>query len=152
MNYMDNCIKYSGMAQKCLNLAGQLAASLGHATVTTGHVLIAMLIERTSKAYIVLESVGVSEYDAKSELLALRPKVGREVTATAFDPELETALEKTKDFCKNEQGSEIETQHILLGMLSFEGSIAKKILQRLGYDPDIVIEETKVNGSFFSQM
>lgn len=132
----------SPKAQECLGIAAREAARRGHSTVDTGHFLLSCFIHGPSRAYIVLESIGIPEYDVKKELQRLRPSVGQNVAHPVLAEDMKRALSIAEALSRKKGQERIEEHHILIGILSSSEFEAVKILKNLGYDPALVAEES----------
>jgi ATP-dependent Clp protease ATP-binding subunit ClpA len=139
---------YSKKAETCLALARQEAISRGQSTFDTGHVLLAFFLDGASRAFIVLESVGVPGYDVKKYLEKMKPRVGLKVSDAVPTANLAKALEKARQLCRDRGEEAVGEHHILMGILSSRDYTAWKIIKGLGFDPELVIEESEGRPNF----
>lgn len=95
-----------------------------------------------SRAFIILDSIGVPKYDVKQELERLCPKIGQRVDAPGQTEELKRVMERAAKIAENEEAEEVGGHHILSAMASDENSIGFKILLNLEIDPALVVKES----------
>ncbi|MBP8614487.1 MAG: ATP-dependent Clp protease ATP-binding subunit [Firmicutes bacterium] len=138
---MNGKQRYTERAMRVLNWAQEEARSRGAQAMDTEHILLGLLKERGSVALSILESMGITPDEIRSEIEALseaKPPV----------PSIEAITETAKNVLTllGEEAaalghSYIGTEHILLALLREGGGIAYEVLTGLGADYDTVREE-----------
>ena len=128
--------KFSPRAESVLRLAQEAAAELGHSYVGSEHLLIGLLREEGGNAYGALEELGVSE-DLVREVLVRQVGTGTagEQTEQGLTAHACNVIERATGEMMRQKQSEIETEHLLVGILQENGSTALRILRTLGVDP-----------------
>lgn len=125
--------RYSEAAQRLVNVAGTEARQLGHAHIGTEHLLLGLLIDRHNALATALP--------AGTTLHVVRRKVSEAVGANGaepgqellFTPRARRALERASRFSLQRHATQVEADHVLLGVLDVEGR-AGQVLRGLGVD------------------
>lgn len=133
--------QFTDRAKICLDLANQIAQKLGHSTVDTGHMLLAIMRDSASKAYIVLESMGIQEYDIETELKTLRSPIGRFIEIVSYSDDMIKALDMAEKFAIESGREKISPENILRSILSSEDFPAYRIIKNLGFPHELIISE-----------
>jgi ATP-dependent Clp protease ATP-binding subunit ClpA len=135
--------RFTDRARKTLGFARQAAVDVGSSTLGTEHILQGLVRERTGVASNVLRNLDVSSEAVRRELrlLCVPPKPALPVGQMPFTHRalrlLQLAAEESADLCH----SYIGTEHLLLGCLRVDGSVATRVLWNLGLRLDEVREE-----------
>ncbi|HBE19800.1 MAG TPA: ATP-dependent Clp protease ATP-binding subunit ClpC [Cyanobacteria bacterium UBA11149] len=122
---------------KAIMLAQEEARRLGHNLVGTEQILLGLISEGTSIAAILLKELGVT-LETTRKLVAQIIGRGSGVVPVEipFTPKakrlFETAFQEARQLANNYIGPE----HLFLAILQDQDSVAGKVLQHLGVDPD----------------
>lgn len=120
--------------RRALQVAGDEAAALHHEYIGPEHILLALLRDRESAAVAVLVALGC-DIDGIRTTIESIVKPG---TATApagvrpFTSRVKQALEFTMRAARDDSNSSVGTQHLLVGLLREEESIAAQVLVNAG--------------------
>lgn len=136
---------FSHSAKTCLEESEKLAVQLGHTQLDTAHVLLALIGCFASKAFIVLESLGVSSYDVGKELKSIHPPIGQFVKNLEPSEELFSAIEKASRMARERGLDHITPEDLLVAILSSEEFTAYKVISNLEFQPEAIISETISN-------
>lgn len=128
-----NGLVFSKESRRALTLAQECARELGHGYVGTEHLLVGLMrAEGSAKGLLVLS--GLTEEDVSAALIGC---VGRGFSGDPIQgltlharAAVETAAE-----CARERGGEVETTHLLLGLLKEENCTAVHVLRAAKVDP-----------------
>ncbi|MBE7020386.1 MAG: ATP-dependent Clp protease ATP-binding subunit [Ruminococcaceae bacterium] len=127
--------KFTQRAALALSLSEKAAEELGHSYIGSEHLLAGLLKEGTGPACKTLEEFGITEQkviDKISELIGMGNKDSKHITPT---PRVKRILEISLEIAVNYNHKYIGTEHILLGILSENDSVAYRILEEL--TPDV---------------
>jgi ATP-dependent Clp protease ATP-binding subunit ClpA len=148
-------ITLSPRTKKIIELAIDEARKLGHSHVGTEHLLLAMVREGESVASGVLQSLGVKLETVRHQVIAIlgqaasgampeRSPRAQTYGASAVD-RLDDAARTVLTLAKNEAvglgHSWIGTDHLLLGLISANGTVAQRALNDLGVHLDPTREQ-----------
>ncbi len=128
--------KFSENAKRVLTSAQYLAVD-AHAKTTTNHVLLGMLLHKDSLAHGILQSYDVTAQKIESELAHqgdATPKTRTQLPALAEDTR--TALDRAMNIAAQFGHVGIDTEHLLLAVLSDNQSRAYVALRHLNIDPE----------------
>ena len=121
-------------ASKALKFAENEAERLNHDFVGPEHILLGLLREGSGIAYRVLDSMGISLVTARTEiekLSAAGPNV-QVAGSLPMNQQTKDMMVRAIEEAKAMGHDYIGTEHLLLGILRLEGSIALMALSRLG--------------------
>lgn len=130
--------QFTDEARRVVVLAQQEARLLGHEAIGTEHLLLALLADD--------EGVVARVMAPRVTLAAVREQVealvGQGQAAPAehipFAPPAKTALEGSLREAAETGHEHVATSHLLLGLLRQRDSVAGRIIEALGADPDVV--------------
>lgn len=134
-------IEISENAKRCIRRAKEIAISLGHSSLDSGHLLLSILIDAATKAYIVMESIGIQSYDVEKELKRLRPPIGQFIEEPETSEELKSAIEIASNISKRTDEQKISPELLIVSTLLKDNSPANKIINNMEYDPGLIIRE-----------
>lgn len=127
-----------------IKLANEIAREYEQEYVGTEHVLMAIQREGTGVGAMVLDKRGITPSLLKAEVDKLVKKqmeetwvFGRLPGTPHFKNVVAVAIEQ----CRQLEGKELCTEHLLLGLLKEKGSVAHKALVNLGLSVDSVRED-----------
>ena len=122
-------------AQSVLRLAQSTALQLGHSYIGTEHLLVGILTAEDSVARRCLQEHGVTGEAVKQGLIEL---VGKGLSgmppSQGLTPRARKAIETAARECAAAGGGAVSTEHLLLGILREDGSMAMRILRGLSCD------------------
>ena len=127
--------KFTNESRKVMRLAQESATNLNHNNIGTEHLLLGLIREGDGIAAKALESLGISLSRVQEQVEAA--KAGRKATNpthVAFTERAKDALELSLQKAQQLGESQIDTEHILLGLIP-DGGGAARILVKLGADP-----------------
>ena len=127
--------KLTTRAKKALELAQELASSLGHNYIGTEHILYGLVKEGAGVASKVLANQNISAEDIENRIIDM---VGKEEAIVSedlgFTPRSKRVIENSFIEAKKLGYDYIGTEHLLIGILREGDSIAVRILIDLGID------------------
>ncbi len=136
---------FSHSAKMCLEDSEKLAVQMGHSHLDTAHVLLGLIGCFASKAFIVLDSLGVSSYEVGKELKSLHPPIGQFINNLEPSDELKTAMDKASRLAAERGIEQITPEDLLVAILSSETFTAYKVISNLEFQPETIISETVSN-------
>lgn len=131
-------IEFKGFTEKAnsaLNKGVNAAMEMGHTYIGSEHILYGLLCEENSAAFAALTKYGI----CGSEILRrIESNVGKGVatrlTSSDITPRSRKILESALNDSRNEGGSFVGTEHILLALLRDESCSGAMMLKELGAD------------------
>lgn len=135
--------RFTERARKVMSLARQEAMRLNHEYIGTEHILLGLIQEGSGVAANVLKNMDL-------ELRKIRMEVEKLVTNTSnvlqmgqlpFTPRAKKVLELALEEANNLGHNYIGTEHLLLGLLRENESVASQVLMNLGLKLEEVREE-----------
>jgi ATP-dependent Clp protease ATP-binding subunit ClpA len=134
-----NFQRYTVKARDVIQGSINQARSLGHDTVGTEHLLVAIFTPADSLAAIALNRLGVRQQDVLERLLAREPGEPDQPTGPIpFDDEAKGVLRSAVDEAINLGHNYIGTEHLLLALARQPGYASAQILGALGQDVESV--------------
>lgn len=138
---------YSDSAKNVLEIAKEQAQNFHHRIIGTEHVLLALVIEANGDAGKLLHERNVTPTLVREEIerytgYGSSPKA----TYMEMSPRLSLVLNFAKQKADELGTAQIETKHILLGLLASDQILASLILKNIGVDPRDLSQD--VNDSF----
>lgn len=131
-------IPFSQESREVLRLAQESARELGHEHVGSEHLLLALAREKQGDACAILAEEGLTEEllrEAAEKLLGRG--LGRGDPAEGLSRHAKGAVELAVEYARA-LSREIETTHLLLGLLRSSRSSAVRILKSMGAEPETV--------------
>ncbi len=136
--------RFTNQSIKTIMLAQEESRRLGHNFVSSEQILVGLLAEGTGIAAKALNASSVSLKDARVEVEKMIGRgSGFVKLEIPFVDDAKRALEMSWVEAKRLEQTEIDTEHLLLGILKNEDCVAVKVLQELGVS--ISELEKKVN-------
>ena len=134
--------KFTGRAEKALEIANEIAIELGHNYIGTEHLLYGLVKEGTGIANKVLENQNVTEdaVFAKIEELIGRGET-RSNQTIGFTPRTKRVIENAFRESKRLGLDFIGTEHLLIGIMREADSIAVRIMLDLKVNPQKLYNE-----------
>ncbi|MBR7832841.1 hypothetical protein KDL01_06185 [Actinospica durhamensis] len=131
-------------AQQVVQGAIERARGLGHGSVGTEHVLLALFEPSDSLAAITLSRVEVRHEDVRARVVAAAPPTGETIDgAIPFSAQTKAVLRGALDEALDLNHNYIGTEHLLLALQRDEAYPAARILAELGADRDRLRETVK---------
>ena len=134
--------KYTKSGEKVLNIASEIANELGHSYIGTEHILYGLSVEEDGVSSKVLENKNIISsviLEKIEELIGIEKKENN--TVLGFTPRAKRIIEKAYMEAKKLDSNYIGTEHLLLGILKENDSIAIRILMDLGINIDDLYKE-----------
>lgn len=135
--------KFTDRARRILVLSQDEARMLNHDSIGTEHVLLGLIGEGEGVGAQVLKSRGLSLEDVRRQVEESR---GRGQSATSgylpFTPSANEVLQAANQESSQRGLDYIGTEHLLLGLVRDDGSVAAQVLVKLGADLDQVRQTT----------
>ena len=133
--------KFTKSGEKVLEIAEELAKTLGHIYIGTEHLLYGLVYEKNGVASKVLESQNV---DADELLDKIKEMIGVNINQNAvlgYTPKLKKILENSYIEAKKLDSNYISTEHMLVGLLDEDDSIAKRLLIELNINLNKIYDD-----------
>ena len=129
-------LPFSQESRDALRLAQESARELGHNYVGSEHLLLGLAREKKGDAFVLLTEAGLTE---EALLPAVEKQFGRSLRkgdpAEGLTRHAKSAVELAAEYARA-FSREIETPHLLLGLLKNSRSGAVKVLRSLGAEPE----------------
>ena len=141
---MNNMEHFTQRARRVLTLAEEAAAQLKQPVIGTEHVLVGLLREEYGLASRVLRDLGLEQkrlIEAMVELMP--PSEGITSAPVELSPETKQIMERAVDEARTLEQRYIGTEHLLLGLVRQEESMAVRLLKRFDISPEQVQQQTK---------
>lgn len=124
---------FSDRARHVVVEASETARALGHGFIGAEHLLLGVIAEKRGVGATVLKTLGATDEAVRGELLLRHPPgdLPRE-RQLPFNEEGTSVLARSLVEAKNLGDSRIQTEHMLLALLSTEPRSAAKLLEYLG--------------------
>ena len=134
--------KFTKSAAKAIELANEIAIEFGHSYIGTEHILYGLVAEGTGVASKVLENQGVITEHILEEIEDL---IGREqatlTSSAGFTPRTKRVFENAYKEAKKIGSDFIGTEHLLIGIMKEEDSVAVRIMLDLNVNPQKLYNE-----------
>ena len=127
--------KFTNRAREVIEIANDLAISLGHSYVGTEHLLYGLTRSEGSVAYKVLEKQGVNSKKVLDKVLELIGEGDKNIISViGLTPRTKRIIENAFKEAKRENSEYIGTEHLLIGIIKESDSVAMKIMFDLNVD------------------
>ena len=137
--------RFTDRSRRVLVLAQEEARLLHHPYIGPEHVLLGLVAEGGGVAALTLTSAGVELEPAREAVRRLTEATGAGGGAPPFTQDAKKALERALRELLARGGSNIGTEHLLLGLLAVENGVMASTLATFGTDADDLrrrVEET----------
>ena len=134
--------KFTGKAEKTLEIANKIAIELGHSYIGTEHLLYGLVKEGTGIANKVLENQNVTEsaiLGKIEELIGSAEKIANQTIG--FTPRTKRVIEYAFKEAKRLGSDYIGTEHLLIGIMREADSIAVRIILDLNVNSQKLYNE-----------
>lgn len=129
--------KFTKSGEKVLSIANELAVDLGNSYIGTEHILYGLACEENGVAGKVLENQNVTPEDILDKIEELiGGQVKENFTVLGFTPRTKKILENAYLEAKKLGSNYIGTEHILVGIMKENDSLAIRILIDLDVNPE----------------
>lgn len=141
---MEN--SYSESANQVLQIAREQAQSFHHRLIGSEHVLLALVIEANGDAGKILRSWNVTPMAVREEIERYTGYGSAAMTSyMEFSPRLNLLLDYAKRSANEAGYQEIQTGHILLGLVASQQVLAAMILKNLNVDIAALKQDIETN-------
>ncbi len=129
--------KFTKSGEKVLSIANELAVDLGHSYIGTEHILYGLACEENGVASKVLKNQGVMSEDILDKIEELLgAQIKENFSVLGFTPRTKKILENAYLEAKKLSSNFIGTEHLLVGILKENDSLAIRILNDLDVEED----------------
>ena len=124
--------RFTERARTVLGRSEREAHRLGHGFVGTEHILLGLLDVSDGLAARILDGVGISKSAVEESILSLiKPGTASEDGTLPFTPRAKAVLRHAAEEALRLSHNYVGTEHLLLGLLGDEESVAAKVLVEL---------------------
>lgn len=141
--------KFSPSAQEVLKSAQDIARAQ-NLPIATEHILLAVCKNRSSLAHGILLSNGITAETVEQNLSHVGIDLGRKKSATGLTADSQKALELAMKTALYFQHPNLDTEHLLLAVLSNPHSSAYKLVDKVGVNPKLIVDQ--INNLFAELM
>ena len=134
-------MNFTEKAQKALNISKDMAIEFGHDYIGTEHILLGIVKEGSGIAAKMLREQDVDEEKIKKEIAELIGVGEPNGKVPEFTPRSKRVLENAAMEARHMNMKYIGTEHILLGIIRENDSVAIRILVDLNVDPRMLFED-----------
>ncbi len=140
----DQLERFTQRARRVLNLAQENAEKMNHNYIGTEHLLLGLLKEESGVAGRVLRSLDLTPRRVQ-DMVEHMVGTGSRTKPTKLEltPRTKRVLELSVDEARRLGHHYIGTEHLLLGLVRQDESVAMNILKKMGITPDQIRRETK---------
>jgi hypothetical protein len=137
--------RFTDLNRHSIVLAQEAARAHKHDVIGTEHLLLGLLGEPRGMAYDVLMAKAASEQRVRDAIEETIPPVGKKALRghIAFGPRSKEAIEHAGRASADLGHDWVGTEHMLLGLIRAEESLAARILRGLGFTSDELHEAVK---------
>ena len=136
--------KFTNSAQIVLETATNLAVKLGHNYIGTEHILFGLVDEENGLASKVLSKQGLTSEEILQkieELIGINEENNVDIEEIGFTPRTKRVLENALIEARKQGNQYIGTEHILVGIMREEDSVAIRIMMDLNIEPQKIYSE-----------
>ncbi len=141
--------RFTDRSRRVLVLAQEEARLLAHSYIGPEHILLGLVAEGGGVAARALASAGIELEPAREAVRRLTHATGMRTSAPPFTPQAKKVLEGSLRALLARGGSNIGTEHVLLGLLAVEDDLVVSTLATFGTDGDDLrrrVEEILADG------
>ncbi|MDI2131055.1 Clp protease N-terminal domain-containing protein [Yinghuangia seranimata] len=141
--------RFTDLNRHCIVLAQEAARTHKHDSIGTEHILLGLLGETRGLAYEVLTAKTGSEQRVRDAIEEAMQPAGTKAPRghIAFRPESKEAIEQASRASADLGHDWVGTEHMLLGLIRVEASVAARILHDLGFTSDELHETVRAGTS-----
>ena len=139
-----NMERFTQRARRVMTLAEEAAVQLNAPVVGSEHILLGLLSEVRGVASRVLLDLGIAQKPILALLTELNPHLPAESADSVINLSLETqqVIEQAVQEARAMEQHYVGTEHLLLGLMQQEDSMAVRLLQRFDIHPEQVRQHT----------
>jgi Clp amino terminal domain, pathogenicity island component len=135
--------RFTERARNVLGQSEQEARRLGHGFVGTEHILLALVEINDGLGAKVLDEAGISKAMVEGEVLErIKPGTSAEESRLPFTPRAKAVLRSAAEEALRLGHNYVGTEHILLGLLCDEDSVAARVLLDLNANYEVIRDRT----------
>ena len=126
-------MEFTKVTKKVLSIATEESSRFGHTYVGTEHILLGLLVEKTSIAHSLLVVHGIDELTVR-KMIEQNIDSGKEVLtieASGYSPSAKRILKRAEDEARELHTEMIGTEHILIAILKDQDCLAIRILNTI---------------------
>lgn len=126
-------MEFTKVTKKVLNIALEESMKFGHTYVGTEHILLGLLIEKTSIAHGLLVVNGIDEITVR-KMIEQNIDSGKEILtieANGYSPSAKRILKRAEDEATELHTDKVGTEHILIAILKDQDCLAIRILNTI---------------------
>ena len=146
--------KFTVSSEKVLEIAKEIAATLGHNYIGTEHILYGLATEQNGVAGRVLKKQNITPdaiLDKIEDLIG--SNITEKINVLGFTPRTKRAIENAYAEAKKSVSNYIGTEHLIIGIIRETDSIAMRIIASLKVKPENIYNEIiKVVNEFESSV
>lgn len=127
--------KFTKSAEKVIEISKEIAISLGHSYIGTEHLLYGLAKEKNGIASKVLEKQNINDknvLEKVDEIIGVNTVL--KTYSVGFTPKMKKVIENSFNESKKLDSEYIGTEHLLIGIIKENDSMAGRILTELGID------------------
>ncbi len=128
--------RFTQRARRVLSMAQEAAENMGGSVIGTEHLLLALLREENSVAGRVLREFGPKPEITEQTILELAQPPTARAESVELAPEVKKSLELAVDEARRLGHHVIGTEHLLLGLMRQQDTVAAQVMQKLHFLPD----------------
>lgn len=135
--------RFTNNAKKVLSSAQQIAAEMGGDSITTEHILLAVLHDKVGMANEVLAGFGVTyhQIEAAQHVMAHLIQPNSNPRDGGVSSEVKRALEKAIVVARSYQHFYVGSEHLLYGILSHPEYRAYQLVQNIDINPSNILQQ-----------
>jgi hypothetical protein len=130
--------RFTDRSRRVLVLAQEEARLLAHSYIGPEHILLGLVAEGGGVAARALAAAGIELEPAREAVRRITDSTGAGSGAPPFTPEAKKVLERSLRELLARGGANIDTEHLLFGLLGVENSVVVSTLATFGTDGDDV--------------
>lgn len=134
--------KFTVSSEKVLQIAKDIAQTLGHNYIGTEHILYGLAKEQNGVASKVLKKQNITAdiiLDKIEDLIGSNP--GNKVVVLGFTPRTKRVIENSYSEAKKVNSNYIGTEHFIVGIMKESDSIAMRIVSSLHVKPEAIFND-----------
>jgi ATP-dependent Clp protease ATP-binding subunit ClpC len=135
--------KLTQRAKRVLSIAHQEAERLRHSYVGTEHLLLGLIMEEGGVAARVLRELGLETQRVKELVERLAGPGDHKGGSIELSPGTQQVLQYAFEEAKTLGKSYVSTEHLLLGLIRLDDSIAMNVLRKTGLTPEQIRRQTR---------
>lgn len=140
---MSGMERLTQRAKKVLSLAHQEAERMRHSYIGTEHLLLGLIMEDGGVASRVLRELGL-EINRLAELVERLSETGRHSGGKIdLSPGTQEVLQFAFEEAKNLGKTYVSTEHLLLGLIRLDDSVAMQVLRKTGVNGEQIRRQTR---------